>query len=503
MARGWSELPTLSDRDGAAYFFGVYASDLSPNQYAVFSSPTSSPMPATDNHPSDQYFGANRRGYTWAGYHGDAVVVSFDERADWPDAKFVFWSEANYIPWWHINDHVSLTYEFVEIWGGGTVGCNEPMSDHLLRWTRAKIIESNPARVVVQWDYTLITSNYQWWNSHPSIRPTVRETFTFYPDGVGVRKVTYRPPLEDKDTHHKWGHELGEIIVSFGGGKFSHDFLTTPSLSVFDLKDERHDYSWDTSKPTGNTWTHQTEGWPAVIIQSNFKKGLASPFIAFAQDERVHEFTSPTVPIQFGSDWELNAWPGPEEFTDDAGRLDLGGFSHWPVMKQPYDSRSWIGSTVLREPRHLSLISVLSGPGGYEWPVGPKKRTFAMLIGLNNDPQSGEANARKLTRSWIYPGRVSNVTTDFEFASFDYYERAIRFRATGESSRLQFTLTPEADIHHPVIIVEDWKLATQEVKVTINGTSLSKSKYAAAIENGRLILWLDTSIRQATSIQIE
>lgn len=499
MARGWSELPTADDRPGAEYFFGVYAKDLPSGEEAVFNSPTSSPMPLTDQDPADMRFGAKRRGYTWSGYHGDAVVISFDDRADRPDAKFVFWSEANFVPWWHLDDRLALSYEFVEIWGGDTVGCNEPMSDHLLRWTRAKIVESSPVRVVVQWDYTLITSDYRWWNNHPTIRPTVRETYTFYSDGVGVRKVRYRPPLEHHETFHKWGHELAEIMPLIGGGLRSDHFVPEQALSVFGLQGQRHDYTWDLSRRTDDRWNHQTDDWLAVIIQNHFKGDYPSPFIAFAQDERVREFTAPTVPIQFGSDWELNARPVGEDFTDPSGRTDFGGFSHWPIMKQPYDSRSWIGAVHLREPRHIALISITSGPGGYEWPTGPKERTFAMLIGLGTP--EGEELIKDRVRSWLYPGEVRTMSPGFVFEAVDYYERAIRFRATRGGQALSFGITPEHAWVNPVIIVDNWSPAGT-LEVSIAGQSLDESQYVAAVDQDRVIVWIDTSIDQQTEITI-
>lgn len=502
MTQGWSELPTTSDREGASYFLGVFAAGGSDGDPVSFHTPESRPMPLEDVDDSAEPFGAKRRGYTWGGYHGDAVVINFDQRADRPDAKFVFWSEANYIPWWHLNDRVALTYEFVEIWGGDTVGCNEPMSDHLLRWTRAHIVEANAARVVVQWDYTLITSDYAWWNNHPTIRPTVRETFTFYPDGVGVRKVTYRPPLEEHETHHKWGHELGELIAIFAGGQRTHEFLPPQALSVFDLDTTRHDYTWAFSQPTGNPWKHRAEEWPAVILQSRFQGGLASPYIAFAQDESARASTAPVLPIQYGSDWELNARPGDDDFTDPkTGRRDFGGFSHWPIMKQPYDSRSWIGATALREPRHHPLIAILSGPGGFEWPVGPKQRTYAMLVGLGGEDAKP---IQDRVRSWINPGRVEVITDGFESVGNDFYERAIRVRNTSSSNRepLRLKFTPESLWINPVLVIDGWT-PKPALGVTIGGIALDPGQYEVDSEHGRTVIWIHHTLDQPVDIELK
>jgi hypothetical protein len=87
--------------------------------------------------------------YSYGGAPGHAVVVQF------PDAKeFVLWEHAQYVPWWDIGN-MAVTYEFVESWGYGTMGCAEPMQDKENRYSKPEIVENSPARVVVQWRYAL------------------------------------------------------------------------------------------------------------------------------------------------------------------------------------------------------------------------------------------------------------------------------------------------------------------------------------------------------------
>lgn len=504
VAEGWTELPTVPDQQGVRYYLGVFARKASEGakpSTLTFSKARATSPATQDLDDSATGFGATRRNYVWGGYEGDAVVVTFDEKADTRGAKFVFWAEANYIPWWHLDDLGAVSYEFVEIWGGDTVGCNEPMSDHLLRWSRAKIVESNPARVVVQWDYVLVDSAYRWWNNHPTIRPTVTEVFTFYPDATGVRKVVYRPPLEAHETHHKWGHELAEMMVVAAGDTRANRHLAQQAISMIALDDTQHDYLWDLSQYTQDQWRHNTDDWPAVIVRTNMKPQWPSTFIAFAQDERVKQHTSPTTPIKFGGDWELRGRSRGEQFLSEDGLLDFGGFSHWPVMKQPYDNREWIGAGFIREPKHTSLISITSGPGGFTWPKGPnKQRTFAMLVGMCDHDDSDDL--RRRVNSWLYPGTVETTSRGLTYTGPDYYERALRFEASPRARQLSFRVTPESILRNPVLVIDGW--SARAVGVELDGQTLPDSRFRhARLDDGRTVVWIEANLTAETEIRLQ
>ncbi len=66
---------------------------------------------------------------------GDATVISFNRniaRLLHKNRQFVFWSEANFVPAWHMNNELLYCYEFAETWSDLSKGCFEPMSDRLL-----------------------------------------------------------------------------------------------------------------------------------------------------------------------------------------------------------------------------------------------------------------------------------------------------------------------------------------------------------------------------------
>lgn len=66
-------------------------------------------------------FGARDGQYAFGGETGRAVVIKFPGAHD-----YVFWERASYAPWWDVSG-VGVSYEFIECWGYGNMGCSEPM----------------------------------------------------------------------------------------------------------------------------------------------------------------------------------------------------------------------------------------------------------------------------------------------------------------------------------------------------------------------------------------
>ncbi|MGH9455387.1 MAG: LamG domain-containing protein, partial [Terriglobia bacterium] len=75
------------------------------------------------------------------------VVVRFDESP----IRLVFWQGMNYVPAWVTENGKWYTDEFLETWGAGCPdgGDCEPMSDKQERYSHVRILESDPARVIV------------------------------------------------------------------------------------------------------------------------------------------------------------------------------------------------------------------------------------------------------------------------------------------------------------------------------------------------------------------
>jgi len=266
--------------------------------------------------PSDQETGftAMRRDYTFSGFTGDAVVVTFDRMFPFhKNAKFVFWDEANYIPWWHIDSKCAVTYGFCETWEGGTVGCCEPMSDRLRRWSKVAILEANAARVVVHWEYVLADPDYHWWGRSPEEKPRVDEWYCFYPDGGGVRKVTYSPSL--RSNHKMNWNEISELAVVTPGGTKPSEVIQENAISMLNLEGIRLDLLWDLSKKKEPAKMDESvKLWEEAICRVNLRDRPAA-FAVFAQGRTA----SQTFPhpyrnwwANYGADWAFEMRGGYE-----------------------------------------------------------------------------------------------------------------------------------------------------------------------------------------------
>ena len=129
----------------------------------------------------------------WAVDSDPDVLVRFDEAS----ARVVFWRGSRYSPAWVSENDLWMADQSVEAWGVGkndNEGCFEHMQDRRCRYSHVRIIESNEARVVVQWRYAPVSSHDHLWREDPKTGRAcwVDEYYYIYPDTVGVRKPTWK-----------------------------------------------------------------------------------------------------------------------------------------------------------------------------------------------------------------------------------------------------------------------------------------------------------------------
>jgi hypothetical protein len=153
-------------------------------------------FPATNGlHGRDGGFRVERREYSWSGFFGDAIVVSFAKDAFGPkggEQKIVFWSELNYAPAWQLNPRLLFSYQFIELWRrSGALqrpGCAEAMSDDLLFNNYVKILEDNAVRKVIHWHHLLLTPAYRSFHEGSERWPESDEFWTIY-SGASLKIV--------------------------------------------------------------------------------------------------------------------------------------------------------------------------------------------------------------------------------------------------------------------------------------------------------------------------
>jgi len=486
-AEGWMELApsrTWGSTD-QKYYLALLANKKGK---AIFNGVSVERKPIADQDDRKTGFKAARREYNWSGFFGDAVVVSFDDNFKFhnKDIKFVFWSEMNYIPAWHINNQLLFTYEFVETWGGGNLGCHEPMSDRLLRWSNVKILEDNPVRKVIRWHYVLCNPQYKVpMDNEGTQLPEVDEYWTFYPDGSGTRYIRYFPKL---DTEFRESHELAELIGIAGSSSNTIDHFDSPALTLFNLEGRKI----VTHPGPKFDFDSEINNWKQQIFVVHFKNE-PDFYGVFSADPRFPD-TYSGYKLEYQNTWHN---------TDQI-------LIHWPVQKRPYTGPN--GSTGLwkAEVAHACLVSI-DIHDGIEWTDnfkiderGRKYRDWVMLVGAAEKNSDNDIRVR--TISWLNPGKITNISKGAEFEKVDRRGKSLIFIAQADIPVLSFKFTPNkagSGLINPVIHVIGWgKVFPEAIYVDNNKQNFNNYK-STILNNKDLLLWLKIEIDKESEIRIE
>jgi hypothetical protein len=349
-----------------------------------------------DRARGQSHFGAVYDRYSFSGATGDAILV--DAGAPQP---FVFWEHACNIPWWHVDAQTAFTYEFFETWGKGAVGCCEPMSDRECRYSRARILQTHEARCVVHWRYALCDQNYSIYDGST----WVDETFSFYPDGCGIRRGTIAPraPIEK--------HEVMEFIVVNAAGTRPTDHLEKTALTIMNASGVRHDITWP-----HDPFPREVDTWDDLIYRIRLKD-RPSPFVILTQ-RRGNGFPGNGVEHV---PWTLSAKELPQ--SPDGTFLS---FDHWPIARNVLHGEGFRIAKNFKRPTHTSLISF------HNRGVTTAPRTWLFLIGMTEEPDDQglldradswirgawirvEAGAPCVgpspsRRAWVFDARRANMT---------------------------------------------------------------------------------------------
>ena len=490
-ADGWMELAPSKDWSKPNQKFYVALACTSGNSpaKAQFNSVKIVQKPTHDLDDTDTGFKATKRDYNWSGFTGDAIVITFGDEFEFhnKDCKFVFWSETNYIPAWHMNDQLLLSYEFVEMWGHGdrkkNRGCFEPMSDRLLRWSSVDILEDNNVRKVIKWHYVLCNPHYELPNkSQSNDLPEVDEYWTFYPDGTGLRQIIFKPNL---DSGFRNIHEIMEIIAIAGSLTHPGDHLASPAITILDMGKELRTYI------PGLPLDKDIQNWPQVISSANFKNA-PDAFCAFSVDNNIPD-TFSHYPIYWDLSWHNICYK----------------FSHWPACKEPFQFDDKSFGHWKSQPSHTCLISgqIIEGTDWndhYELDAhGRKYRQWVSLVGLNE--QGYNEGLRIKTASWLYPGKIKMLDKNCRFDNINYKQREFVFTRTGQENRCTFLLEPVEKTRitvNPVFRINNWPKLTPQVYID-NKRIAAKNNFKFAFEDNSLIIWLKGQFDSPTTFEIK
>ena len=388
------------------------------------------------------------------------VVVSFPN-----GNRFIFWRGSGYVPFWASWANSGLTYEWLEAGQnrGVTQDAVEPLQDKECRYSRSYIRSSTPARAVIDWRYALIGRRYvinkdEWGD----------ETYTFYPDGFGVRKITgYFFPMS--------GHESAEFINLFPGGINPFDVYPPEMFRIMSPDGKRR--TTVTYPRAHGEWT---PGEPAVFRVNYNRRDSNTPVLALRAFESFGSFFDGwkvdgryICPNYWGIHFPLQrGYPTtrqqPPDWEKRAAHASLA-----PIQSQPFESKT-LNSRIDR-------------------------KVYALLIGNTTLPDDYVLNA---SRSWIDPVELE-IISGAVGGGYDPYQRGYALEYSGGSDiSLKFKGGGADTVFNPVFIIGGAEAGS--ATVTING--VAPGEYRAAMEREyntqRLVIWIGEQVPADAEVSI-
>jgi hypothetical protein len=418
--------------------------------------------------------------------------------------RLVCWAEAQYVPYWDIDD-VWVTTEWFETLGTKSPYDYEPISDKELRYTHVELAEIGPARAVVHWRYALC-------DTRPQARvfqdnTTAEEFHSIYPDGITVRKLVGYPgngnPLEGHPKMWEVGEMLlilprgsrladsldpGEVTISnIAGDTYRHRFLKTVADSnVFSLPADRITQSLCAVYPASRAWSE--------YIYVGSLRNRPSPFMVVTNEQRL--FPHLRCITCGGDHVETLLWMQPflwKHYPLFHGEYHIGIEAKETDLQTRPVSTSYVTVEPWAHPSFRSNDPDI--PFDSKWNP-PRGTTWLMLQGVN----PGDENyPRRLAASWLHPGAVKATTG--RYLGYAPAERAYRFAAAGPA--LDFELTPASGYTqiNPVLIVEGWNHGNPQV--TLDGQPPKAGDVAVSWTVNRLIVWFRRELTSTARFTIE
>lgn len=384
------------------------------------------------------------------------VVVRFDDSP----VQLIFWQGNNYVPAWVTENNHWYTDEFMEVFGHPRCPYGEdcePMSDKQVRYSHVRILESTPARVVIDWRYALSeVQNYAIADATSSTAwgDWADEYWTIYPDHVAVRRsVLWSTSAERSKT------EFQESIVIVPPGETPEDSIHLDALTFANLQGETATYSWQQKTTLGLSLPKGPAAFPKPenpVIQWVNLKSKWKPF-----------------EVLWGEPVSTDAYNG------EPSTSSFEWWNHWPVAQIASSGRPALAAD---RPGHTSVSHLY-------WPAyqqTDQTLTKLLLTGLTTLPAAGLVPVAK---SWRSPAEL--LLQSGGAVPYDPAQRAYIFPADLRAP-IRFSLHASKDhpVDHLAFVVPGWG---GSAKLTVlRGAQPVQVQYGTVqeLQGNRLILYI-------------
>jgi hypothetical protein len=474
--RPFATLPSFYSLDGLLDEVKLYGQALSPVQVTELCK-TDSPVPATPLPPRTMPSGPKGPGKFGAVYcrlqyeegwdnlwpvsSDPDIVVRFDDS----DVRVVFWRGMRYSQAWVLPNGLWMADQGAENFNGRD-GCIEHMLDPHCRYSHVRIIENTAARVVVHWRNlpTSANKNFSQVDEVTGWEDWIDEYHTFYPDGIGMRKVI----------QHTRGTAIWpeEVIVLCHPGQRPEDIIELGAMTLSNHQGQQHTYTWAEHSPKfRNKGRRERGGYihfgdgpgekPNIMVVN--LKSRVKPFQIFDMD---CNFTC------FAHEHRKNVSHFP-------------WWNHWPVAQVPSDGRYCQAAD---RASHFSLAWASPRPrkeedGTYVW---------AWMYGTTDqEPKT----LTGLAKSWVYAPKIELKDSGFSCEGYDRTQRNYHLTRSDAQAKLSFVLNANdaSPAHNPAFYIKHW--GAQNPKVIMNGRVLKQGQdyrigHLPKLVGTDLVLWI-------------
>ena len=398
----------------------------------------------------------------WRGDSPD-VVVSFGPEQP---HRVVFWRGISYAPCFVTEKGNWMCNEFIERKKVTGWGCPESMSDKHADYSSVRILENTPARTVILWRNIPVGVNQKipYQSEATQWGDCSEETYIFYPDGVGVRKmVVWSDRL---DQWYEWCQSLQVLHPS----QRPEDVLDAGRImSVAAMDGRSEEFGWDFSGKA--RWNEPS--LPGANIQVSYLGSRWNPFLILEDCDGLNEVGHNGPEIhRYAGRWS--------EFSDFPWR------NHWPVTQDYVIGRY---ACVADAPSHTYTATQYNAPHSIEG----NKMTKLMLCGCTLEDAPG---LLPLAKSWL---RAPRMTSGGAEVPYDVTQRA--YLASAGSSSFRLEASPEHPADGVCLIL---KGSDGLSGVNLDGLPYSGYKAGTHIawDGAYLVLWLPVRSEKPVCIDI-
>ena len=410
-----------------------------------------------------QYYEAwDRR---WRGETPD-VVVGFGPGNP---SKVVFWRGISYAPCFVTEQDNWMSNEFIERKKVTGWGCPESMSDKHADFSSVRILENSPARTVVLWRNAPVGVNqvFPYQSEETGWGDWSEETYIFYPDGVGVRKmVVWSSRLGD---WYEWCQSL-QVLHPEQRPEDVLDASRIMSVAAMDGRSAEYGWNFD-----GEARQHEPS-LEGANIQVTYLKSRWNPFLILEDGPGLNEKgSSGPVIDRYAGRWS--------EFSDFPWR------NHWPVTQDYVIGRY---ACVADAASHTYTATQYNAPHAIEG----DKMTKLMLCGCTEEEA---ASLLPLAKSWL---RAPQMTIGGADVPYDITQRAYVHQASGMPLQFRVEASPDHPVRGLCLLLKGLSGVPATVRVDGKPYSGHQSGVLSAWDGPSLVLWFPLSADRPVTIEL-